>query len=432
MRSSLRPVGAAAKLEYARLRNRLRRSSEELGDLSSFFAEPVVSSDGRTIDWYVQPDKANAVPVARLGDEERATVLAAVEAQLARMRQEGERLQEEGDPTGEILILAAAFPTPREDYIYVAGKAPNWQPIIVGWGYTSDRQGSAGGVLQGFAARPAETPRAGEPNEGSLEAGPIETPADPIRTQADEAVPRPVVAETAEPVRPIPVTAVRVQSGTARWWYALWALLPLLLLAIGWLLLRACGFGIPGYGPIPAVGALFCPGGSIAGDSARARDLTNAARQLERQIIEKETSCTADRGGGPSQDIASRLEREKAQTGELQVSLAWDGPSDLDLMVVCPGGEQIFFQRRSGCGGTLDVDMNAQRHSQTPIENIFWPQNSAQAGRYKVRVSLYGRQGESRPSIPFQIRIKNGADVRTIPGTVGQGSSIVDVTEFSR
>jgi hypothetical protein len=428
----LRPVGAAAKLEYARLRNRLRRSSEELGDLSSLFAEPVVSSDGRTIDWYVQPDKAHAVPLARLDPEERATVFAGVEAQLARMRQEGERLQEEGDPTGEVLIHASAFPTPREDYIYVAGKAPNWQPIIVGWGYTSDRQGSTGGVLQGFAARPVETPRTAPPDgtPPAPEPPPPETPRD--RLGADEAAPQPAKphAATSEPVRPVPVVAAPV--GAARWWLALWLILPLLLIAIGWLLLRACGFGIPGYGPIPAVGALFCPGGSIAGDSARARELTNVARQLERQIIEKETSCVADRGAAPSQDIASRLEREKAQTGDLQVSLAWDGPSDLDLMVICPGGEQIFFQRRSGCGGTLDIDMNAQRHSQTPIENIFWPENAAQPGRYKVRVSLYGRQGESRASIPFQIRIKNGADVRTIPGSVGQGSSTVDVTEFSR
>jgi hypothetical protein len=264
------------------------------------------------------------------------------------------------------------------------------------------------------------------------EAPPVETPRGQIRR--DEPVPPPVRRSTPieEPLRPVPVLAVPMRAGAPRWWHALWLILPLLLLAIGWLLLRACGLGIPGYGPIPAVGALFCPGGSIAGDSARARDLTNAARQLERQIIEKETSCAADRGGAPSQDIASRLAREKAQTGELQVSLAWDGPSDLDLMVVCPGGEQIFFQRRSGCGGTLDIDMNAQRHSQTPIENIFWPENSAQAGRYKVRVSLYARQGENRTSIPFQIRIKNGADVRTIPGNVGQGSSTVDVTEFSR
>ena len=70
--------------------------------------------------------------------------------------------------------------------------------------------------------------------------------------------------------------------------------------------------------------------------------------------------------------------------------------------------------------------------STTPVENVFWPQGGAPSGRYKISVILYDRHGDQRPSIPFQVRIKNGGAQETVPGSVSQPSVSVPVTEFVR
>ena len=56
---------------------------------------------------------------------------------------------------------------------------------------------------------------------------------------------------------------------------------------------------------------------------------------------------------------AKALEQAKAKSGEVQVSLFWSSKNDLDLHVVCPSGERIFYGNRNpASGGRLDVDMN--------------------------------------------------------------------------
>src|SRR5207237_4273195 len=43
-------------------------------------------------------------------------------------------------------------------------------------------------------------------------------------------------------------------------------------------------------------------------------------------------------------------------TGDVQVSVSWDAPSDVDLHVVDPSGEEIFYGNpASASGGQLDV-----------------------------------------------------------------------------
>jgi len=81
-----------------------------------------------------------------------------------------------------------------------------------------------------------------------------------------------------------------------------------------------------------------------------------------------------------------RLGREQARgSEELQVSLVWNDIADLDLHVVTPRKEEIYFgHKESRCGGWLDVDMNVNAESIEPVENVFWP--SSPSGNYKVFV----------------------------------------------
>lgn len=95
-------------------------------------------------------------------------------------------------------------------------------------------------------------------------------------------------------------------------------------------------------------------------------------------------------------------------TGDVQATLTWNTIDDLDLHILDPNGEEIFFENdRSMSGGKLDVDSNAgctRNITQLPVENIFWPEKGAPDGQYVVTVVYYQRCS-TEESIPFHVRI---------------------------
>jgi len=89
-------------------------------------------------------------------------------------------------------------------------------------------------------------------------------------------------------------------------------------------------------------------------------------------------------------EIATRVEKAGGKIGKVTISLAWQNRNDLDLHVLTAKGEDIcFHNRRSSCGGMLDVDQNVLPHTSTPVENVFWPPNVAPKGPLKVYVHHY-------------------------------------------
>lgn len=94
---------------------------------------------------------------------------------------------------------------------------------------------------------------------------------------------------------------------------------------------------------------------------------------------------------GPHYDIP--FDVISVQSGDIQISLSWDAQRevDLDLWVESPNGETVSYTDTSvPSGGTLDLDANPgcgapEQHN----ENIFWPDNSAPSGEYKVWVDYY-------------------------------------------
>ena len=65
--------------------------------------------------------------------------------------------------------------------------------------------------------------------------------------------------------------------------------------------------------------------------------------------------------------------------------------SDVDLHVVDPSGEEVYYgHRRSASGGELDLDSNAGcRIDGVRNENITWPIGRAPRGQYIVRVDYW-------------------------------------------
>tara|TARA_B100000035_G_scaffold231371_1_gene199537 strand:+ start:625 stop:1347 length:723 start_codon:yes stop_codon:yes gene_type:complete len=132
-------------------------------------------------------------------------------------------------------------------------------------------------------------------------------------------------------------------------------------------------------------------------------------------------------------NIDERLEREGGASGEVQISLAWDDYNDLDLHLFCPSGERIYFNnKRSDCGGELDVDMNVRPVSNTPVENVVW-KGSAPLGTYKVGVHFYKhhRKRRTKRVCTYRLRVITHGQTKEYLGKIKYGQAMQMVTSFS-
>jgi hypothetical protein len=99
---------------------------------------------------------------------------------------------------------------------------------------------------------------------------------------------------------------------------------------------------------------------------------------------------------GPYETL--QVTKQQAGTGLLQISLSWNQPNDMDLYLIQPDGEQIYFGNKiSENGGELDVDSNIGCNIDgINNENIFY-ENAAgvtiQNGEYEVLIDLYSNCG---------------------------------------
>jgi hypothetical protein len=104
------------------------------------------------------------------------------------------------------------------------------------------------------------------------------------------------------------------------------------------------------------------------------------------------------RGVEPGRPVEHEITVLGVGTGALQISVSWDLPSDLDLHVVEPGGEEIYFGNRlSESGGLLDLDSNRNCDiDNVNNENITWPEETPPPpGTYTVRVNLWDSCGQN-------------------------------------
>jgi uncharacterized protein YfaP (DUF2135 family) len=126
-----------------------------------------------------------------------------------------------------------------------------------------------------------------------------------------------------------------------------------------------------------------------------------------------------------------------AGTGEVQVSASWDARSDVDLHVVDPRGEEIYYGRTSSSsGGQLDLDSNAACTIDNKNNEIIrWPTGRAPSGTYTVRLDYWSSCQVASTS--YVVTVNNGGNTQTFRGTftgpgdqggVGSGRTITTFT----
>jgi len=469
--SSLRSQWNAADRDYDHLTNYLAKKKEFGPAFAALYAQPVDVAD-RRIDWYSEVGPELPVSVHKLGEDESARVVALASGFIAKIQQEAQRLAARGDEMSKTLQAASTMPQPLPDYVYWAaqpGAANGGQPILVGWGYVKEQGFVPHGSIEGTFPRdpPLPVPSSGDlvPPAGQPRPPDIITPSGPgAAGRPTDASPETLEGSVSGATPEQPGDGRVVGGGMApgynwrpgspapeppsRWGprtgVYLWALFGVLLLMIAALLLRACGIALPLSGLLGIAPWSYCERPiSRLGDADRVSFLRSAIADMEARLAQREAQCAEappqSAGAGPGnmpseQEIERRRQREGAEAGEVQVSLAWDGTADLDLSVVCPQGEIINFKDRKNCGGTLDVDMNSsERQSTTPVEHIVWPAGEGPPGVYRVRVSIYSQNADTRSAIPFVVELNMAGSTKTFRGeirTAGRSGQVV--TTFQR
>lgn len=150
-------------------------------------------------------------------------------------------------------------------------------------------------------------------------------------------------------------------------------------------------------------------------------------------------AIAASEGGGNAAgsgaETLRRLEQAGAQTGDVQVSIAWNNYNDIDLWVVFEGRQGRFvinwMNRVGPNNGMLDVDQNVQPMTNKAVENIFWPRGFAHEGRYTVYVQHYW-QWDRADRTPVFLRVLVDGEVVEKNLTVSRHEGVKKVHSFFR
>jgi hypothetical protein len=364
---------------------------------AALFAEPNPDPDRGTIDWYA--DGAGAIRLDALPEPQQAGVRAELERLLGELSAESERqrksTREDERFLGEMLGLALV--TPGADYIYVV----EGRPVLVAWGHTRI----------GEAVRPELliAPRTLTPRRASPESRRI--------------APMAIVGPPVEPRR----FPLGLLLSSALLSLLILMLVPLLVFSdpLGWFRLPPAQCTIP-----PAEAALQ---EELRNEQRREGQMRSEIARISLALGDRRTKCPPVPGPGPVRPgpggqagipeyqrelDRQRAEREGGKSGRIQVILAWDDTSDLDLAVVCPGGSKIDFDTPSSCNGTLDVDRNAHSPTTNPVENIVF-EREPPTGRYEIYVTHYKLGPSAPPTSPFRVTVRQeGQPDRSFTGVL--------------
>lgn len=391
--AALRPLGAGgqpAVEAWPQIAAHLRRARGP--DHAALFAEPVADRGRGTIDWYAAGE-GEAVPLDRLDPAARAAAEARLAALFRDIEAEAAALKEsprEGDRLlGDMLRLAMRVPDPS--WVRVRGG----RPVLVGWGHE----------IGGRSVGPELLTKPTERRRGRM------------------------------PVLMPPIPGAPLWPRRLLWWLAalLALLLLLLLLLLWWDPWRWFSLARPACLADPAGLALL---EERRQEEGRTRALQAELARLSLEAGQARLACPPIRRQAeapppepprPNEDL-ERARREGAREGNVQVVLAWDDRNDLDLAIICPNGQRIYFENRRACGAELDVDMNVSGGprpiSARPVENITWA-GEPPSGQYRIEVTNYGRNPGGPPASPFRVTVRRpGQPDQVLRGQARPGETV--------
>jgi hypothetical protein len=420
------PLGSPGDRNYGRLVDIV--STRFSARHAALFAEPEPVGDGSALHWYV-PGMARAVRLSALPPEQAGAVFGTLERLSRDIRNYADQLdQGPRNPANRAVVeaLRNALCVPGRDYVY----AVNGQPVLVAWAYRFEHEEPLQVGLVRTVPLPGHPAIAPEPLSHALGTGHSASHDPAARRDAPAGdgtarTPEETSAHTAALAAAAPAAAVLKPASRSGLLWLLWLLFAAFVASILWLLLGACGINL-GPGVWPSV--TWCGGVQAADESSQVADLQGLVDNLEEQVARRSRECPAGRltvlqppaqppppRTSPSpptqQQIEERKREREAQSGALEISLAWNGPADLDLHVKCPDGKVINFRLPEACGGRLQIDMNAgDKQSDRPIEHILFPSTTGlpPTGSLNIGVSWFAEKGEGRGRIEATILVKRG------------------------
>ena len=122
---------------------------------------------------------------------------------------------------------------------------------------------------------------------------------------------------------------------------------------------------------------------------------------------------------------------------DVRASLIWDNRNDLDLHVVTPSGEHIFYgHKRSACRGELDVDRNVRGETTKPVENVRWRKGTAPTGKYRVYVQNYRFHETDLAPTSYRVELEVNGNIQRFEGVISKKgetgpNSDVPIAEFT-
>ena len=366
---------------------------------AALFAEPNPDADRGITDWYAGVQGA-APPLESLPDAAQEAARAEFARLYGDIREEADRLRASTRESERFLgeLLSLALITPATDCLRVVGG----QPVLVAWGHAKLGEAPSPELLIGMTRR-----RGGA---GAMQI--VGPPAAPPEKRS--------------------------------WLSWLLGLLGLLLLLLLLLLLWRDPFG---WFKAALPQCVVQPGNAELLDELRAAQAREAALRTDiagemLRLGDRRTACLPPEPPprprppepprvtppppAPRQEDADRARREGARSGRVQIILAWDDRNDLDLVMICPNGERLYFDHRQACGAVLDVDRNAGNSalSPTPVENIVFAAEPA-PGRYRIIVWHFQNNPPAPASSPYRVTVKReGRPDQVFTGRVAAGQQV--------
>lgn len=127
------------------------------------------------------------------------------------------------------------------------------------------------------------------------------------------------------------------------------------------------------------------------------------------------------------QDIDAEIKQRVEQAGgtyqgvDVRLSLIWDNTNDLDLHVIPPSGEHLFYgHKQSACKGWLDVDMNVRGESLKPVENVRWKKGEAPKGHYRAYVQNFRFHDPTHAPTHYRVELEVNGQISHVDGVISK------------